>query len=102
MFGPDLICDAPRLIHDSRVYPNLHFCEQELGDVKWSRSRHEQSVKHNMLSTIRSRTALCLPHGYGSTEDANAESNDRTANDELCKSKRRSAQRLADEGEGGS
>ena len=34
MFGPDLICDAPRLIHDSRVYPNLHFYEQEFGDAK--------------------------------------------------------------------
>src|SRR5258708_6151644 len=53
-FAP-LICDAPRLIHDSRVYPKLCGVSITAKPKKSMKiSRHKQTVKHDMLG-IHSR-----------------------------------------------
>ena len=87
-FAP-LICDAPRLIHDSRVYPKL--CGVSI-TAKPKRSmkisRHKQTVKHDMLSTIGSRATLGLPNRNGRAEKTNPEPNDGPSNNKLCESKR--------------
>lgn len=84
-----VICDAPRLIHDSRVYPKLCGVSITVNPKKDMRiSRHKQTVKHDMLSTIGRRATLGLPNRNGRAEKTDPEPNDGTSNNELRESKR--------------
>ena len=88
IFAP-VICDAPRLIHDSRVYPKLCGVRITVKPKKGMRIlRHKQTVKHDMLSTIGSRATLGLPNRNGSAEETNPEPNDGTSSNKLGESKR--------------
>lgn len=98
MLGPDVICDAPRLIQASRVYPKLFNISATISDILGSRySRHEEAIEHNMLSPVGSRTALRLPDRNRGAEDTNAQADNGASNHELCQSEGRSAQRLAEQ-----